>query len=662
MRWVLLVILLLAGCAESQESNFEQQEPIVLKTSTAYKIDDAFSQGKIDEKQAMVLNLVSGYEQEKLPESFTGESTGRGNLQQAELWLIQNYDSLDEETKEAVKPYYVLPNDPESYINKENSKIVEYLSIIPSVKAAPIWHLIEVDGAEIYHLDGAKGQAEIVKKAFKKSDSKHSSLLGIDGYEKVLFFIVPMSDYGSAGYRTKDGEEYGLIKIRQGMGVNDTRGTVAHELFHTFQFKMGLKDFRPENDWVLESTATWSENYVYPEANSEHIYLTRFYKNLGKEMIGVKGTREYQGYTWPLFLEQYYDDEDMITTLLLNTKSVGGREAAKAIENFDLIFQEYGKWNINYYFAKFYEDTPEFPGNALSVFDWNFLGNEGLTDIDLKLEPLSFQYVQVEPYRELEDIELLLPVLPEHVRIRAFVKVDGEWREEDWTGAETMAWCRKSQNMQEAILIFSNLGDSPYEGQMQVDVRKECNPTWHGKTHVYWDHTYEYNHITRRTTGRYIAYDKIVMDEGSAVVVSTDVEYERLISERKDYQEYGGYAGMVWEEDVRRSRGSARDVFEYDDHVRWGVDEGKVGFSIEIAPDKEFIQKTRTVRKARQVDGKVVVDTKTYNRTSDRINIDAIEISDVPRDNEFSGTEMVLISTDDFGEYMMTVEYDYEYS
>src|SRR6266508_1571207 len=51
--------------------------------------------------------------------------------------------------------------------------------------------------------------------------------------------------------------------------------TVAHELMHAYQFAFKISncgDFR----WFEEATATWAEDYVYPDDQDEHDYAGAF--------------------------------------------------------------------------------------------------------------------------------------------------------------------------------------------------------------------------------------------------------------------------------------------------------------------------------------------------------------------------------------------------
>ena len=141
----------------------------------------------------------------------------------------------------------------------------------------------------VYHINDLQ-QAQWVKGAFEKSYEKFHNLLSTDTYPLVTFFILPMSDYGSAQPMIFDGQKRCRIKIRSGLNKTFTEASVAHELFHCFQFAIGMNSATPvSREWAMEGTAVWAENYVYSNYNTEHEYLKTFFKDLDTSLIANHG-------------------------------------------------------------------------------------------------------------------------------------------------------------------------------------------------------------------------------------------------------------------------------------------------------------------------------------------------------------------------------------
>ncbi|MBN1625138.1 MAG: hypothetical protein JW944_01325, partial [Deltaproteobacteria bacterium] len=535
------------------------------------RIMKAKEEGKISEQEAMLLTLTAGYNREDLPEYYKSEyKSGRDGLQDAEDWMNENYETLDEETKAAVKPYYVMPDDPESIFNKPDAKkaLLDRISLIPDAGAAELtWESMEftADGKafDIYYIgEYGKKQAEWIKGAVIKSYPEFKTLLGVEPRETINIYITPIEDYGLAGCRNSD-TTYLLryIKIRSGMDERYTKAVTAHELFHHFQYSipifssMGM-DFK----WLMEATATWAMHYIYPELNVEHEFLKVYRDELGKNMIQAGRNHEYGSYTWFLFLEQYSNSKDIVRTSLLNAKALGAKKAsATGLDNFDDLFSEYGYWNWNKAIAKRYTDTPEFPGDLLSssvFFNAYFKKEEDYKD-DVQMEPLAFAYRMYVFHDKIKRIEFeLAEKTKEHQSCWAMVKIGGDWLLENWSEMEKRTFCRERawEDLKVVVLIFSNSdAEKPFKNQVRVKTRYECEPAWTGAISLTWEKKKTFTtsgtrgsaETTFETRGEFTAKDELKLDEeGYANVVESTMSYDRRNFKKIDYSRA---CGLVWE-------------------------------------------------------------------------------------------------------------------
>ncbi|KRQ88051.1 hypothetical protein ABG79_00218 [Caloramator mitchellensis] len=114
-----------------------------------------------------------------------------------------------------------------------------------------------------------KTMASQVKEALIYSWGKFKPLMKIKPSKPYIIeiFEMPETIWGNSFYFK------GNYRIR----INDllcdlekyVKSTIAHELFHTFQFELKLGYKSVEEIWLSEATAVWSENYVYPDYNVE---------------------------------------------------------------------------------------------------------------------------------------------------------------------------------------------------------------------------------------------------------------------------------------------------------------------------------------------------------------------------------------------------------
>jgi len=73
-------------------------------------------------------------------------------------------------------------------------------------------------------------------------------------------------------------------------GINGLRVTLAHEFFHTIQFKLRLDSF---HSYFYEWSSTWMEEVVYPQINDYFWYLPGFFDQPEASIRTMDGVREY---------------------------------------------------------------------------------------------------------------------------------------------------------------------------------------------------------------------------------------------------------------------------------------------------------------------------------------------------------------------------------
>ena len=105
-----------------------------------------------------------------------------------------------------------------------------------------------------------------------------------------------------------------FIVINGSTSDDEIKATMAHELFHVFQFRKGMPNgvAQPHYEWWMEASATWAEDLVYPPLNSEQLYFT-FPKNRWAVTLPNLGPLDYfrrgsfapyAAYIWPFYLRQ----------------------------------------------------------------------------------------------------------------------------------------------------------------------------------------------------------------------------------------------------------------------------------------------------------------------------------------------------------------------
>ncbi|RMF90649.1 MAG: hypothetical protein D6733_03260 [Methanobacteriota archaeon] len=516
-------------------------------------IQKDLADGRISELEAVELTFLASYAPESLPEGYQGKQVGMGrnSLQWAVIWLDKNWDDLDEETKSRLLPFYLEPDDPGSVYNPHaaDSKGLVLDSILPGVEAkTPLTKKMSVvisenpkrDAVILYEpaFESDIKKAGYIKEAVQKAYPMYETLLGVRPSAAPYIYIAETGNNYGLAYQPKkiDGEKRCRIYINYKIKKPEViKSTVVHELFHCFQFYLPL-DYDPNDErWLMEATATWSENYVYPEHNSEWEYLGGFFNSLQKDMITWNMGREYSTYTWYLFLSEDTGNPGYVADALRNARTTIARLAATNFKGFDSYFAEYALWNINDLGWFFYTDTPSFPTGSYKgepmypngeAVDYYSIRNKGLLSPSISLPPLSMKY---QFYTFSPDVEEVVYRFPdkgdEEKRRRALIKIAGEWQEEDWTHLKKRRFCRKNpaEKVEAILLVFSNSDEAEgyqYNQDMDVDTRGDCTETWRGWVTYGWSGKNQEDVlgdgtklVTHTSTGRVRIAETLVYDK-----------------------------------------------------------------------------------------------------------------------------------------------------
>jgi len=154
--------------------------------------------------------------------------------------------------------------------------------------------------------------------------------------------------------------------------------TVAHEFMHCIQFNYDpyfLESYQDLN--FAEATAVWTEEYVYPDINDYADYLYDFFTYPDYSIFaGVipSGTLfEYALSIWPIFLTEYYENDEMMVEIwedFFEMDYVGARNVFNvytAVDNWieeqgdelSEVYREFAIWNLTH--DQSYEEGDLYP-------------------------------------------------------------------------------------------------------------------------------------------------------------------------------------------------------------------------------------------------------------------------------------------------------------
>jgi len=595
---VLSFLMIIAGSTVAylyfqgnEKTDLEDREHIELLKSIINKegetslqlIDQALAKGEINKDTAMVYKIYAIFgDDEKLPDEYKSEKAFFTSNYEI-LKIKETLETLSPEARAKIEPYLKRPDDPESYWNQKfeqeainGTEGQQSNSLIPAAKAmrakvyteslvsadekVRIWYpkadmsSKDIFGAGNVSVSASKAKSmaekvkgyldddEIIQDYVDLMDRELISDGNKGGDGKLDIYIAPIgSDLGACYLEgSLPNHSYILLNITIS---NDKvlRTTLAHELFHSFQY-LYKHDWDREY-WYSEATAVWSEDYIYMADDTERVWLDKFipYAEVSVDDMSPPENHHYGAYIFPFFLTDQFGDN-------IIRESWEKSESTSCIKGIDEILEgglkehwkKFTLWNYNKEPARKYLDYYPFPlisSETSKVTEDVFLMIEE-TEIDIgEINPLAADIsIAHNGFMKDSDIKRLVfknldkfTSKTDKASIKALIYYkDGRKVIEDWTKETKRGFCiaNVEEDFDKVVLIFSNadLEDNISKSQIKVEGKKSC---------------YHVKQRDDRTSVLHFPYaDQGAMkitDIGNTIEVYSDGE---MASEAKEGQEY----------------------------------------------------------------------------------------------------------------------------
>ena len=334
-------------------------------------IDAALQEGRIDAETALEYKTFAEFDDDRLPAEYHASVVG-GEAGLFMLDVVAAYPSLSAEAQSVLEPFFIPPYQDGSFMGQSTRNVIS---------APADWAYIDAVGGQVrvWYL---KANPELQRKAgvvaaAMTSDiwPKETGLMGrtpvpdSTGVQNVVIYdryrngwtgtFLPLGDqYAGMAVPQTCAETPSIIYINPNMpDTSGTRGngklglieTTAHEFMHALQFSFPLA-VNPcgEYQWLGEATATWAEDFVYPDHDSEHRTAEWYLKKHSPVINDTANYRQYGEYLLVYYYTHKYNDPDAVRR---TWASAGSNDSLMAFMNLgDMSAEQIASlWNIEPY-------------------------------------------------------------------------------------------------------------------------------------------------------------------------------------------------------------------------------------------------------------------------------------------------------------------------
>lgn len=460
-----------------------------LPDTTQKKLRDSYEAGQLTEEDYSRLLILNQFNDDLIPDEYKAE-TGYESINYAFQYIADNWTGLSPETLEQVAPYMLPIKDPESYFRKEDlgdSVSTGFtFSLFRKVGAAsPSKQLIIndffIEGIKFsicyYEYDNWSDDKKLeynmcvndIESAINTAYEKFETLLTTRLTKNVIIELVPLSSHSNGCAWFQDNTYRIRLATANYRNAVQTMATSAHELFHNFQYEIGLRFTGTDMKWLHEATAKWSEHYVFDSFNTEHGYLEYFFRTLDRDLIDFGNCYEYSGYMLFYYFSDY-GEYDIVPELLYNTVRNGGgsirQYLSDSVSNMREQYAKYAIYNINMGICKHYFDYGNLVGRPVGKSYYKrILEVDEKDEQTVTLKPGGIQY-----YLYRFDSDTLLKHVDiefentfdddEYIKREVIIRIDGLWYFEDWSAVEEENYCKLSEfeneKIEQILIIYSN--------------------------------------------------------------------------------------------------------------------------------------------------------------------------------------------------------------
>jgi len=475
---VLIVLFLFKGCSSSKKAAKK-----ALPLNSTQLIQKNLNDKKIDFETSLIYGAYAVFGSNKLPRQYRSEEEiYDGDRVFGEIML--SWDKLSEKTKEKLAPFYANPSDKNSDFWKITKAPSPNFELIPQAYAGPqIPNTIFFNAAngkiKIWFFERDRAKAKTVLAAFDvdKIYEKEVAYMGREPLQdssqwgddsKIDIYLVDMVARGTCMGVIESGNKAKThIFLNRKYSGKYLKSYAAHELFHSIQYAFDVT----EPVWWKEMTAAWSETLIYPDHDTEHLYLKNFFKNyfIYYKFTEVNDRHEYGEWVFPLYLTQEYG-QDIIkkTWAAAEPASKNMMQALDEVlpNGLDYNIKEFSAWVWNQKPVKKLKDKNKYLDIIPDIEKTRIKEDNSRAQFGQMIEPLGIGmerfFIKESDKAKIRSVDFDLSTLNQkypYLGIWAIIKIKNkEPVKEDWSGTAFHSFCfdLPEEDLEEVVIIIAN--------------------------------------------------------------------------------------------------------------------------------------------------------------------------------------------------------------
>lgn len=352
--------------------------PITLLGPTSIDaLDAALEAGDIDDVDALRFKVFAIFGDARLPEEFFSEEPIEDGTQVL-IELVERFDSLPQDVQDELDPFLRPPADPLSWYQLretanvpaeksgfgqkqtfqfqalsavDNKVLIAWPAANPTYasEAQDIKNLLEGTGGVWTKLTALLGREprsdDGIIESYNGGDGRFDIYIigdsnvvrdddmdGTPDFANCFGWTAPYRAGGSGNARASY-----IVMNRDRIAANAAgwgtkfKSNLAHEFFHALQFAFDVTESRTSYMWMMESTATWVEHFMFENDNLEHEDAPGYFEYPHFTLSNRFSNHEYGAYLYWFFLtERPGGSSNIIGNLWALTESQSAEDAANA--------------------------------------------------------------------------------------------------------------------------------------------------------------------------------------------------------------------------------------------------------------------------------------------------------------------------------------------